>query len=56
MRIQVLGFSWCIRNLVPIKVPQGVSELCEISKDNVTDGSENNDLSNSTNTVLFMGS
>ena len=28
----VLIFSSCIRNLVPIKVPQGVSELCEISK------------------------
>ena len=28
----VLLFSSCIRNLVSIKVPQGVSELCEISK------------------------
>ena len=28
----VLIFSSCIRNLVPIKVSQGVSELCEISK------------------------
>ena len=28
----LLLFSSCIRNLVSIKVPQGVSELCEISK------------------------
>ena len=27
----VLVFSSCIRNAVPIKVPQGVSKLCEIS-------------------------
>ena len=28
-----LIFSSCIRNEVPIKVPKGVSQLCEISKD-----------------------
>jgi len=28
----LLVFSWCIRNLVAIIVPEGVFELCEISK------------------------
>jgi len=32
LKLQVLLFSSCIRNTVAIKVPEGVSELFEISK------------------------